>query len=162
MRTLEEISIWLGCLSRQRTLAGYPKPTSSTRVGGRFLCWAGSQTFAPLTMAYDQFLARCKDLFAVFEGLKSAPLRALLLKLGVPKDEIKSVEGVKLLAYLCQLATIAKNEGWGLIGDAGLIIQKWEKDTRLGFCDPLFALNGLRIAHAHALSRAIPKRRLRG
>jgi hypothetical protein len=104
------------------------------------------------TMSYQEFLKRSKFIFAVFEGIKSAPLRTLLLKLQVPKKEVKSVEGIKLLAYLCQLATIAKNEGWGLIGDAELVAGKWDKDTRLDFFKPLFGLNGLRIIDAHASS----------
>jgi hypothetical protein len=107
---------------------------------------------APLSMTYQLFLARCKDIFGVFEGLKSAPLRALLLKLQVPKDTVKTLEGLKLCAFLCQLATIAKNEGWALIGDADLVIKKWDSDTRLDFYKPLFALNGLRMADAHASS----------
>ena len=112
---------------------------------------------APSTMTYDQFLARCKDIFAVFEGMKPAPLRALLMKLGIPKNQIKEVEGLKATAFLCQLASIAKTEGWGLIDDADLVLKKWDKDTRLDFFDPLFALNGLRVAHAHALSAGDPK-----
>jgi hypothetical protein len=107
---------------------------------------------APRTMSYPDFLERCKFVFSVFEGVKSAPLRALLVKLQVPRKEVKSLEGIKLLAYLCQLAIIAKHEGWGLIGDAELVAGKWNKDTRLDFLKPLFGLNGLRIIDSHASS----------
>jgi len=31
-------------------------------------------------------------------------------------------------------------------------VKKWDKDTRLDFYNPLFALNGLRMADAHASS----------
>jgi hypothetical protein len=52
---------------------------------------------APLTMTYPQFLSRCKDIFAVFEGFKPAPLRALLMKLGLTvskgfSDRVKLIE----------------------------------------------------------------------
>jgi hypothetical protein len=107
---------------------------------------------APRTMSYPDFLERCKFIFSVFEGVKSAPLRAMLVKLQVPRKEVKSTEGIKLLAYLCQLATIAKHEGWGLIGDAELVAGKWNKDTRLDFLKPLFGLNGLRNIDIHASS----------
>lgn len=104
---------------------------------------------APINMTYPDFLARCKYIFAVLEGMKAAHLRALLVKLRVPKKEINEAESVKLCAYLCQLATIAKSEGWGLISDAELIIKKWDKDTKLDFYRPLFALNVLRTIDAH-------------
>jgi hypothetical protein len=110
---------------------------------------------APLTMTYRQFLARSKDIFAVFEGLKSGPLRSLLRKLGIPKDQIKE-EGLKLSAFLCQLATIAKKEHWGLIGDAEEVVKNWDQDARLDFYKPIFALNGLRLADAHAMSVGNP------
>ncbi len=110
---------------------------------------------APLTMTYQQFLARCKDIFAVFEGLKSGPLRSLLRSLGIPKDQINE-EGLKLSAFLCQLATIARKEDWGLIGDAKEVVKNWDKDARLDFYKPLFALNGLRLADAHAISVGDP------
>jgi hypothetical protein len=111
---------------------------------------------APLTMTYQQFLARCKDIFAVFERLKSGPLRSLLRRLGIPQDQIRKEEGLKLSAFLCQLATIAKREDWGLIGDAEEVVKKWDKDARLDFYKPIFALNGIRLADAHALSVGDP------
>ena len=91
----------------------------------------------------------------MFEGLKSGPLRSLLRRLGIPKDQIKE-EGLKLSAFLCQLATIAKKEHWGLIGDAEEVVKNWDKDARLDFYKPIFALNGLRLADAHALSVGDP------
>ena len=87
----------------------------------------------------------------MFEGLKSGPLRSLLRILGIPKDQIKE-EGLKLSAFLCQLATIAKKEHWSLTHDAEEVVKNWDKDARLDFYKPLFALNGLRLADAHALS----------
>ncbi len=106
---------------------------------------------APLTMTYPQFLARCKDMFAVFERMKSGPLRSVLRTLGIPKSQIKE-EGLKLSAFLCQLATIAKKEHWSLTEDAEEVVKSWDKDARLDFYKPLFALNGLRLADAHTLS----------
>jgi hypothetical protein len=104
---------------------------------------------ATLNMTYQEFLARCKYIFAILEGIKAVHLRALLVRLGVPKIEINQAESVKLCAYLCQLATIAKNEGWGLISDAELVIKGWDKDTKFDFYKPFFALNVLRTIDAH-------------
>ena len=104
---------------------------------------------SPVNMTYPDFLARCKYIFAVLEGIKAAHLRALLVKLQVPKKAVSEVESVKLCGYLCQLAKIAQTEGWGLVSDAELVIAKWEKDTKLDFYSSLFALNVLRTVDAH-------------
>lgn len=72
--------------------------------------------------------------------MKSGPLRSLLRSLCIPKDQIK-VEGLKLSAFLCQLATIAKKDDWRLIGDAEEVVKNWDKDARLDFYEPLFALS---------------------
>jgi hypothetical protein len=104
---------------------------------------------APVNMTYFDFLARCKYLFAVLESMKAVHLRALLMKLQVPKKEISDLEALKLCAYLCQLATIAKDEDWGLFTDAGLVIKKWDKEKKFNFYKPLFALNVLRTIDAH-------------
>jgi hypothetical protein len=109
----------------------------------------------PLTMTYAQFLARCKDIFALFERLKSGPLRSLLRALHVPKDEVKE-EALKLSAFLCQMASISKKENWALVGDAEEVVKRWDKDARLDFYKAIFALNGLRLADAHALSVGDP------
>jgi hypothetical protein len=107
---------------------------------------------SPLTMTYPQFLSRCKDLFVVLEGLKPAPLRALLMKIGLTKNQIKEVEGLKASAYVCQLAAVAQNDGWSLLGDSEVVLKKWDKESRLTCYNSLFALNGLRMADAHASS----------
>ena len=65
-------------------------------------------------------------------------------------------KGSKLSAFLCQLATIAKNEHWNLIHDAEEVVKNWDKDTRIDFYKPLFALNSLRLSDAHVLSVGDP------
>jgi hypothetical protein len=104
---------------------------------------------APVNLTYLDFLARCKYLFALLEDMKACHLRALLVRLNVPRKEINDAEALKLCAYLCQLATIAKDEGWGLFTDTELIIKKWDKEKKLDFYKPLFALNVLRTIDAH-------------
>jgi len=104
---------------------------------------------APVNLTYLDFLARCKYLFSVLEGMRASHLRALLVRLNVPRKEINDGEALKLCAYLCQLATIAKDEDWGLFADAQLIIKKWDKEKKLDFYKPFFALNVLRTIDAH-------------
>jgi hypothetical protein len=101
---------------------------------------------------YAQFLARCKDLLRLFEGLKPSPLRSLMRALGLSKDQADKHKGLKLSAFLCQFAEIARQEGWNLISDSALIAKRWDKDGRLDCYRPLFALYGLRQADAHTAS----------
>jgi len=155
MKAIEEICDAAGLSSTAVEIGGLSESDIKYKGWWTFPELGRLGNVAPLTMTYQQFLARCKDIFAVFEGLKSGPLRSLLRTLGVPKDQIKE-EGIKLSAFLCQLATIAKKENWSLIDDAGEVVKNWDKDSRLDFYKPLFALNGLRLADAHALSVGDP------
>jgi hypothetical protein len=155
MKAIEEICDAAGLASTADEIGGLSESEISYKGWWTFPELGRLGYVAPPTMTYQQFLARCKDIFAVFEGLKSGPLRSLLRTLGIPKDTIK-VEGLKLSAFLCQLATIAKKEHWNLIDDAEEIVKNWDKDARLDFYKPIFALNGLRLADAHALSVGDP------
>jgi hypothetical protein len=151
MKAIEEICDAAGLSSTADEIGGLSESEINYKGWWAFPELGRLGNVAPRTMTYQQFLARCKDIFAVLEGLKSGPLRSLLRRLGVTKDQIKE-EGLKLSTFLCQLATIAKREHWGLIGDAKEVVNYWHKDARLDFYRPLFALNGLRLADAHALS----------
>ena len=83
------------------------------------------------SMTYPHFLARCKDLNAVMEGLKPGPLRSLLRTLGVSKGDVDQLQSLKLSAVLCQLATIAHAQHWGLVTDSALIVAQWDKNNLL-------------------------------
>jgi hypothetical protein len=156
MTAIEEICDATGLSSAADEIGGLSESEIDYKGWWTFPKLGRLGNVAPQTMTYQQFLARCKDIFAVFEGLNSGPLRSLLRRLGVPKDQIKDLEGIKLSAYLCQLATIANKEQWSLIGDAEEIAKNWDKDVRLDFYKPIFALNGLRLADAHAISVGDP------
>jgi hypothetical protein len=155
MKAIEEICDAAGLSFTADEIGGLSESEINYRGWWTFPELARLGNVAPLTMTYQQFLARCKDLFAVFEGLKSGPLRSLLRRLGIPKNQIKE-EGLKLSAFLCQLAMFARIEHWNLIGDTEEIVKKWNKGVRLDFYEPIFALNGLRLADAHALSVGDP------
>jgi hypothetical protein len=155
MKAIEEICDAAGLSSTAEEIGGLSEAEINYKGWWTFPKLGRLGNVAPLAMTYQQFLARCKDIFAVFEGLKSGPLRSLLRNLGIPKDQVKE-EGLKLSAFLCQLATIAKREHWSLTDDAEEVVKNWDKDTRLEFYKPLFALNSLRLADAHALSVGDP------
>ncbi len=155
MKAIEEICDASGLSSTAAEIGGLSESEINYKGWWTFPELGRLGNVAPLTMTYQQFLARCKNIFAIFEGLKSGPLRSLLRTLGIPKDQIKE-ERLKLSAFLCQLATIAKEEHWSLIEDAGEVVTNWDKNARLDFYKPLFALNGLRLADAHALSVGDP------
>jgi hypothetical protein len=109
------------------------------------------------SMTYPHFLARCKDLNALMEGLKPGPLRSLLRTLGVSKSDVDQHQSLKLSAFLCQLATIAHEQHWCLVTDSALILAQWDKNNLLDYYKPLFALNVLRQADAHTSSSLEPK-----
>lgn len=76
---------------------------------------------------------------------------------GVSKSDVDQHQSLKLSAFLCQLATIADVQHWGLVTDSALILAQWDKNNLLDYYKPLFALNVLRQADAHTSSSLDPK-----
>ncbi len=79
-------------------------------------------------------------MLALLEGLKPGPLRSILRRLGVSKSDVDQHQSLKLSAFLCQLATIAEEQHWGLVTDSTLIVAQWDKNKILDYYKPLFAL----------------------
>ncbi|APR03161.1 hypothetical protein [Thauera chlorobenzoica] len=104
---------------------------------------------APIAASREQFLDRAVSLFKLLELLKPAPLRAMARQLGVPKEQIKEFASLKLLACVCQLATISLGQGLALTEDADVVVPQWNPKTELPELRTLFALNGLRSSQAH-------------
>ncbi len=104
---------------------------------------------APMAATREQFLDRAVSLFKLVELLKPAPLRAMALQLGVPRDQIKNIASLKLLACICQLASIANEQGHTLAEYADAVVPQWNPKTELPELRTVFALNGLRVGQAH-------------
>ncbi|UCV19381.1 hypothetical protein [Ferribacterium limneticum] len=104
---------------------------------------------APLTATQEQFLDRAVSMFKLLELLKPAPMRAIARQLGIPKDLIKDFASLKLLACICQLAMISKEQGHALAEDADAVVPQWDPKSELPELRTLFALNGLRVCQAH-------------
>lgn len=100
----------------------------------------------------EKFLERAVSIFKLFEGLKTAPLRNLVLQLKVQKEKVKDFKGIKLLATLCQLAALAAEHGHSLTGDSEAVVRLWDTDQRLPILNKIFALNSLRTCQSHAPS----------
>lgn len=120
-------------------------------------CWAPEvmrplYAVAPLASSREDFLERAVSLFKFLELLKPAPLRIIAGGLGVPKDKIKDFGALKLLACICQLATISKQHGFSLSEDVDAVIPHWNQKKALPELKTLFALNGLRVTHSHTPS----------
>jgi hypothetical protein len=111
----------------------------------------------PLSLSFQDFLSRCKDLFEIIGGLKKSPFLQTVVELGLKKDQkvgsgkepLGKFESLKLAATLCQLAQICIDSGYNLIDDRALVVEEWNSEAKLPEFAPLFALNGLRIASAH-------------
>ncbi len=107
-------------------------------------------------MPYSQFLARSKSIFAVFDLLKPAALRQILLQLGLDRQKIKDFGSLKLLGALCQLCDIALANGWSVAADQQQIVAKWDPQTKIPAMSMLFSLNDLRKADAHPATAGSP------
>lgn len=103
----------------------------------------------PLGVTLNGFLDRTVIVVIFWESVQPAPLRNMLLQLGVDRKAMSQFGSVKLLGALCQLATIAKDSGHRWPEDSTHFIAQWDKDVRLPALRRLFAVNQLRQKAAH-------------
>jgi hypothetical protein len=103
----------------------------------------------PLSVALDGFLDRAVTVVILLESIHQAPLRNMVLKLGTDKKQVAEFKSMKLLATLCQLATICRGSGHRWPEDASHIVGGWNKDLRIPFLRRLFAVNQLRQKASH-------------
>ena len=96
--------------------------------------------------------------FRLLENIKPAPLRALLIHLGIKKDAIRDFGSIKLLATLFQLANIVERSGLGLVSEFEQVHSQWDATVELLELKPLFALNSLRTREVHSNSASTPAR----
>ncbi len=144
--TISDFSEQVGLVFTQEDVGGLSK---------KQIEYAGWWTFAdlktlghtaPVGMARAEFLHRCAEVFKLLENLRVAPLRQILLRLGLKKDSIADFANLKLLAALCQLAKISKEGGFHLASDHSEASASWNAKTILSEFKPLFALFGLRVS----------------
>ena len=146
---ITELSERLGGGFRQEEIGSLT--TSEVHYRG----WWSPDVMKPITAVIrlsanqDEFLQRAVTLFKLLELIKPAPLRNLVLKVGVASDAIKDFGSLKLLATLCQLAVLAREHGFNLVADPAPIVAMWDGSRRLPQLEGLFALNGLRLLGAH-------------
>lgn len=102
-----------------------------------------------LTANRDEFLNRAVSLFKLLELLKPAPLRNTLLEIGIPREQMKDLATLRLLATLCQFVAQAKEHGFDPIADAEHVVPSLDVARPLPVFKRIFALNSLRVAAAH-------------
>lgn len=137
MRAKDLINSFTGLTTRLRELsdaAGLTFEESDIgRLDAKDLAYKGWWTFEnlkplgyviPMSLTLPDFLARCTELFKLLENLQVAPLRALVVHLGLKRDDVRSFGAVKLLGTMSQLATLAEESGLDLISDAAEICGK--------------------------------------
>jgi len=103
----------------------------------------------PMTLPFPDFLGRCTDIFKFLENLRPAPLRQVLIRLGLKKEDINQFGSLKLLGTVSQLALICREGGLDLISDSGQVYAGWGATQKVGQLERLFALNILRTSDAH-------------
>jgi hypothetical protein len=113
---------------------------------------------APLLASRNEFLARAVSLFQLLEGLKPAPLRNMVLQLGVEKKSVEDYGALKLLSCLCQLRSLAADHGHSLPEDAVAVVALWNAQIKITHLERIFALNVLRINTSHAPSARCDKK----
>jgi len=111
-----------------------------------------------MNMPRTEFFGRCTELFKLLEHIKPAPLRGLLIHLGMKKDVIRDFGSIKLLATLSQLGKIVEHSGLNLVSDFVQVYSQWDTTAKLVELQPLFALNSLRTGDVHSNSTSMSAR----
>jgi hypothetical protein len=110
----------------------------------------------PLALPAQDFLRRSTELFKLLENFRPAPIRQILLRLGLKKEGIAQFAGLKLFATICQLSAVAEEGGLDLVNDCQQISSAWDPNRIVAELQPAFALNALRTADAHKFSTSTP------
>ena len=103
---------------------------------------------APLDMSQQNFLARCKSLYEIWQTIPNGYLKALLRHAGCPKAEVNNLGSLKLFQALFNI--ISKLNLQDEASDS--FKSEFEPEGWKGRNDvmaPLFLNNDLRIADAH-------------
>lgn len=103
----------------------------------------------PVGLPQSTFLSRCAELYKVVEPLKPGPIKSVLGRLGFSKEDFRELKSLRLLAMLCQVATIAKQQGLDLVDDFEHLKTAWEKQVIVPAMETLFALKKLRDLNSH-------------
>jgi len=154
--TLAQLSEATGLSFTQEEIGQFDSADVEYRGWWTFASLKSLGHVVPLTLALPDFLSRCKEVFKLLENFRPAPLRQILIRLGVKKEAIAEFAGVKLLATICQLATISNDNGFALVSDCAQVSATWDANRIIPELRPLFALNALRTAEAHKLSKSTP------
>lgn len=166
---INSFTLLTACLSDLSDSAGLSFEESDIgTLSAKELAYKGWWTFdnlkplgyvVPISLTLPDFLGRCKEIFKLLENLQVAPLRELVVRLGLKRDNVRLFGAVKLLGTVSQLATLAKESGLDLISDAALISRNWDTTRKVPALERLFALNGLRTMDAHIVSRSAQEKR---
>ena len=148
-RTLARLAERLGLSFSQAEIGGYDGADIEYRGWWSFEGLSPLANVVPSSITLDGFLDRAVRLVILWESVQQAPLRNMMLKLGVDRTQVANFKSMKLLAALCQLATICSGSGHRWPEDSTHVVAGWDKDLRIPALRRLFAVNQLRQKAAH-------------
>jgi hypothetical protein len=148
-RTLAELAERLDLGFDQAEIGGYDSANVEYRGWWSIEELLPLAHVVPLSVTLDGFLDRAVDLVILWESVQQAPLRNMVLKLGIDRKQAAQFKSMKLLAALCQLATTCKASGHRWPEDSMHVVAGWDKELRVPELRRLFAVNQLRQKAAH-------------
>jgi hypothetical protein len=146
---LSQVAERMGLSFEQGDIGGFSSAKVEYHGWWTFDALSSLAKVVPLSVTLNGFLDRTVAVVILWESVQPAPLRNMLLKLGIDRKAMNQFGSVKLLGTLCQLATIAKDGGHRWPEDSLHFVDQWEKDVRLPALRRLFAVNQLRQKAAH-------------
>jgi hypothetical protein len=151
-KTVAELAASVGVSTNQLAMCKYDVESVEYKGWWSFPGLVRLGNVIPFGMTRAAFLERCKDIFSILDDLQQAPLRQLTAALGLDKDTLKDFKSLKLLAAVCQMATIGIDTGLNFVDDATTVAQSWTSTFPISQFDTIFALQLLRVTGAHNLT----------
>ena len=139
----------LGLSFDQTDIGHYSSPDVEYRGWWNIPGISSLANIVPPGVTLNEFLDRTVALVILWESVQQAPLRNMVLKLGIDRKKIGDFKSMKLLGTLCQLASIAKDSGHRWPEDSAHFVGSWDKEQRIPALRRLFSLNQLRLKAAH-------------
>jgi hypothetical protein len=147
--TLAELADQLGLSFTQTDIGVYDRADVEYRGWWTIEGLSALANVVPMSVTVGDFLDRSVAVVILLESIQQAPLRNIVLTLGLDRKHVADFKSMKLLAALCQLALLCKDSGHRWPVDASHVVVGWNKEQRVPALRRLFAVNQLRQKAAH-------------
>jgi len=147
--TLEKLATSLDLAQDQKDIAGIDSDEVAYHGWWRVVVFSGIGDSFQLNASESEFHQRVVKLYKVLECIRKGPLKSILSKLGVNREDIVNKGSIKLLATLCQFCHVVKVGEYELPDESTAAISDLKGNPVLDELVSIFAVQTLRNLESH-------------